>query len=295
MKSEKNIFIAFILNLAFSLFEFIGGAFTGSVAIISDSLHDMGDAASIGVSYFLEKKSKKQPDDKYTYGYARFSVLGSIITTFILLFGSIMVIYNAIHRIIQPTEINYNGMILFSIIGVCVNFSAAFFTREGNSLNQKSVNLHMIEDVLGWIVVLVGAIVMKFTNFALIDPIMSIGVAVFIFTNAALNLKEGIDLFLEKTPHGIDIDEIKEHITNIDGVLDTHHIHVWSMDGHNNYATMHIVTNRNSCEIKQKIREELHRHGITHTTLELESEDEPCHCKHCHVEFQVTSGHHHHH
>ncbi|MBR5246131.1 MAG: cation transporter, partial [Clostridia bacterium] len=174
MRTEKNILIAFILNLSFSIFEIIGGFFTGSVAIVSDAIHDMGDAASIGISYFLEKKSKKQPDETYTYGYARFSVIGSVITTLILLFGSVMVIYNAVMRIFNPVEINYNGMIIFAVVGAVVNFIAAYFTKDGDSLNQKAVNLHMLEDVLGWIVVLIGAIIMRFTDISIIDPIMSI-------------------------------------------------------------------------------------------------------------------------
>ncbi len=295
MQTDKNILIAFMLNFAFSVFEFVGGIFTGSVAIVSDAVHDMGDAASIGISYFLEKKSKKQPDEKYTYGYARFSVLGSIITTVILLFGSVLVIFNAVNRIIEPTEINYNGMIIFAIIGTSINFAAAFLTRNGKSLNQKAVNLHMIEDVLGWVVVLLGAIVMRFTDFALIDPIMSIGVAVFILVRAIKNLKEAIDLFLEKTPHGITIREMREHIAQLQGVLDVHHIHIWSMDGQAHYATMHIVTNADAHQIKEKIRAEAREHGISHVTLELESEGEPCHEKNCSVTFTANALCHHHH
>ena len=295
MKTEKNILIAFILNLAFSIFEFVGGIFTGSVAILSDAVHDIGDATSIGVSFILEKKSKKHPDEKYTYGYIRYSVLGSVITTFILLFGSASVIYNAVLRIITPTEINYNGMILFAVIGVTVNLIAAFVTREGDSLNQKAVNLHMLEDVLGWIVVLIGAIVIKFTEFYIIDPIMSIGVAVFIFVNAIKNLKEITDIFLEKTPHNIDIPELKEHICEIEGVLGVHHIHVWSIDGHHNYATMHIVADGDAHEIKEKIREELKEHDISHVTLELEDKNEHCHEEQCHIEPISHSDHHHHH
>ena len=295
MKSEKNILIAFLLNLCFSIFEFIGGIFTGSIAITSDSVHDIGDAISIGFSFFLERKSKKQPDETHTYGYARYSVIGGVVTTLILLLGSIMVIYNAVLRIINPTPINYNGMILFAVVGAVVNLVAAFFTRDGHSLNQKAVNLHMLEDVLGWIVVLIGAIVMRFTDFALIDPIMSIGVALFILFNAVKNLKEVLDLFLEKTPHGVDVCEIKEHITEIVGVIDVHHIHVWSMDGFHNYATMHIVTNADAHEIKEKIREELREHGIGHATLELETEGEHCHETHCHVEAEPSGHHHHHH
>ena len=295
MKTEKNILIAFLLNLLFSVFEFAGGIFTGSVAIVSDAVHDIGDAASIGISYFLEKKSKKQTDETYTYGYGRLSVIGSVITTLILLVGSCFVVYNAVCRIIKPTAINYNGMILFAVVGVAVNFCAAFFTREGDSLNQKAVNLHMLEDVLGWAVVLVGAVVMRFTDLAIIDPILSIGVAVFIFVNAVKNLKEALDLFLEKTPHGIDVREIREHIAQIHGVLDVHHIHIWSMDGYHNYATMHIVTNGDPHAIKDAIREELREHGIGHATLELEGEAELCHEMHCHIEPHAHAGHHHHH
>ncbi len=295
MKTEKNILVAFLLNLSFSIFEFLGGIFTGSVAIVSDAIHDIGDAASIGIAFFLERKSKKQPDEAYTYGYARYSVIGSVITTLILLVGSLLVIYNAVLRIITPTEIHYNGMILFAIVGVCVNLGAAFVTREGDSLNQKAVNLHMLEDVLGWIVVLIGAIVMRFTDLAIIDPLMSIGVALFILINAFQNLKEALELFLEKTPHNVDIHEIKEHVCSVEGVLNVHHVHVWSMDGQSHYATMHVVINGDAHEIKEKIREELKEHGIVHATLELETEGEPCHEEHCHVEHHEHDGHHHHH
>ena len=294
MKTEKNIFIAFLLNLGFSIFEFIGGIFTGSIAIISDAIHDIGDALSIGIAFFLEKKSKQQPDNTYTYGYARYSILGGLITTLILLLGSVVVIYNSIVSILNPRPINYNGMILFAIIGVTVNFCAAFFTREGDSLNQKAVNLHMLEDVFGWAIVLIGAIVMRFTNFALLDSLMSIGVALFILTHAIKNLKEVLDLFLEKIPHGIDINEIIAHVTALEGVMDVHHIHIWSMDGHHHYATMHVVTDADAHEIKEKIREELEEHGIGHVTLELEAQGEHCHEKECRTEHTAVCGHHHH-
>lgn len=295
MKTEKNIFIAFLLNLGFSIFEFIGGILTGSIAIISDAIHDIGDALSIGIAFFLEKKSKQQPDNTYTYGYARYSILGGLITTCILLVGSVIVIYNSIESMFNPRLINYNCMIVFAIIGVAVNFCAAFFTREGDSLNQKAVNLHMLEDVFGWAIVLVGAIVMRFTDFALLDSLMSIGVALFILTHAIKNLEEVLDLFLEKIPHGIDMNEIIAHVTALEGVMDVHHIHIWSMDGHHHYATMHVVTDADAHEIKEKIREELEEHGIGHVTLELEAQGEHCHEKECRTEHTAVCGHHHHH
>lgn len=295
MKTEKNILLAFILNLSFSVFEFAGGIFTGSVAIMSDALHDTGDALSIGIAYFLEKKSRRHPDSKYTYGYRRFSVLGSLITTVILLTGSVLVITNSINKILNPSEINANGMIIFAVIGVCVNLLAAFFTHKGDSLNQKAVNLHMLEDVLGWAVVLVGSVVIKFTGFVLIDPVMSICVALFILISALKNLKEIADIFLEKTPENIDINEITEHIEHIDGVKDVHHIHLRTIDGSTNFATMHIVTDENSKEIKEKVREELKEHGIAHATLEIETSDEICESRHCHFEFESAAHAHHHH
>ncbi|MBR2023729.1 MAG: cation transporter [Clostridia bacterium] len=295
MSSKKNIFIAFLLNFFFSVFEFFGGIFTGSVAIISDAVHDLGDASSIGIAYFLEKKSAKQPDATHTYGYKRYSVLGSVITTCILLVGSVLVVYNAILRLISPVAIRYNGMMIFAVVGVIVNLLASFVTREGKSLNQKAVNLHMLEDVLGWAVVLIGAVVMRFTNWVWIDPVMSIGVAIFIFIHAVLSLKEALDLFLVKTPKGLTVDDLKAHIMHVEGVKDAHHIHVWSLDGNDRYATAHLVVEGDFALVKERVREHLHEHGVTHVTLELETVGEVCHDEHCHVEMEEHGGCHHHH
>ena len=295
MREDKNILIAFILNLLFSIFEFVGGIITSSVAIISDAIHDLGDSFSIGISYFLEKKSKKKPDEKYTYGYIRYSVLGSLLTTIILILGSALVIMGSIKRITNPVSINYDGMIIFAVIGVIVNFLAAYKTKDGNSLNQKAVNLHMLEDVLGWLVVLVGAIIMRFTHISIIDPILSILVAGFIFVSALKNFKVILDLFLEKTPKEIKIQEIKEHIMNINNVLDVHHIHIWSIDGVNNYATMHIVTNlKDTDKLKKKIKDEFSEHNINHTTIEFETSNSNCTDKECKIKKTVNTNHHHH-
>ena len=293
MKSERSILIAFVLNLAFSVFEFIGGIITGSIAIASDAIHDIGDAASIGIAYFLEKKSKRSPDEKYTYGYARYSILGSTITSLILLIGSLVVIYNAVLKIINPGDINYDGMIVFALIGLVVNFIAAAITRDGDSLNQRAVSLHMLEDVLGWAVVLIGAIAMRFTDIKIIDPIMSIAVSLFIMINVVKNFKEIADIILLKSK--LDVNEITEHISEINGIIDVHHLHIWSIDGQSNYATMHVVSDVEPAKIKKAIREELSEHGIVHSTIELELSGEECDAKQCHVEQSHECGHHHHH
>lgn len=296
MRTDRNIFIAFILNLTFAFFNFFGGIYTKSVAITSDAVHDLGDAVAIGVSYLFEKKSKKQPDNVYTYGYLRYSVIGGVFTTTVLLVGSALVLINAVKRLFNPVEVNYDGMIVFAVVGVVVNFIAAYFTREGDSVNQKAVNLHMLEDVLGWAVVLIGAVVMRFTNFVYLDSIMSIGVAVFILINSVKNLKTVTDIFLEKVPDGIDISEIKKKLTEIEGVEDVHHVHIRSLDGVKNYATMHIVSSGDFTTVKAKVKDELKEYGIYHSTLEFETTEELCKNLDCKTECtQVHSHHHHHH
>ena len=295
MKTDKKILTAFILNSLFSVFEFFGGIYTGSIAIISDALHDLGDAVSIGIAYFLEKISKKAPDDKYTYGYGRYSVLGGLITTVILLAGSAAVIVGSAKRLFHPTEVNYDGMLIFAAVGIVVNFLAAFFTKGGHSLNQKAVSLHMLEDVLGWAVVLIGAAVMKFTDISVIDPIMSMGVAAFILIHAAKNLMETADLFLMKAPHGAEVPIIKNEVLKIEGVKDVHHVHLWSMDGENHLAALHAVTEEDSESVKEKIKERLHKFGVYHVTVEIEKNDFHCHEKNCTAPEHHEHGHHHHH
>ena len=292
--TEKNILIAFVLNLVFSLIEIVGGLFTNSVAILSDAIHDFGDAFSIGVSYFLERKSKKKPDETYTYGYLRYSVLGAFITTIILTIGSIVVLSGAIYRIIHPVPLHYEGMILLAILGIIINFLAAYKTREGDSLNQKAVNLHMLEDVLNWVVVFIGAIVMKFTDITYIDSIMSIGIALFLLKQALENLKNILNLFLAKVPRHLHVDEIKKELLKISKVKDVHHIHVWSMDGVHHYITLHVVvSNVKDFEIKSLVKEKLETLGITHATVEMELPQDDCHEKECAVSNVVIHHHHH--
>lgn len=295
MKTSRNILIAFLLNLGFAIIEFFGGMFTNSVAIMSDAIHDLGDALSIGLSYILEKKSKKDADNLYTYGYSRYSVLGAVITSIILLVGSVFVITRSVMRLITPEPVNYEGMIIFAVFGVIINFLAAYCTKDGDSMNQKSVNLHMLEDVLGWVIVLIGSILMKFTDIVYIDSILSLGVSLFILVNSVKLLLSAIDLFLEKTPNGISVAELKEHLLEIEGIISVHDLHIWSLDGVNHCATLHVVVDDHFKSTKRKVREELHEHGIAHVTIEMETESEPCGEEECHLLKTPEHCHHHHH
>ena len=295
MKKNMKLWIAFLLNFLFSVFEFVGGIFTGSIAISSDALHDLGDAISIGLSLGLERLSQKGPDKKYTSGYYRYSVLGGTIQSMLLLCGAAFVAYGAVCRFFAPQPVDYTGMLFVAVVGFAVNFAAAWFTSGEGSINQRAINLHMLEDVLGWAAVLVGAVVMRFTDWGFIDPGLSLALSVFIGINALKNLKRVLDIFLEKTPAGIDPEEITHHLEQIPGVESIHHLHIWSMDGYRHSATLHAVVTGEYGAVKQAIKEELAEHGITHVTVELESRYEHCEDTCCKPAAHTHHHHHHHH
>lgn len=292
MKSDKKIMIAFLLNSVFSVCELAGGIFTGSVAILSDAVHDMGDALSIGLSFILERKSKGKPDARYTCGYRRYSVLGAAVTDVILMVGSVIVIFKGIDRIINPEEINSSGMIVFAIFGFVTNSLAAFMTCGGESMNLRAVNLHMLEDVLGWAVVLIGSIIIQLTSFYVIDPIMSVVVAAFVLFHAVKGFKKVVDLFLEKTPKKIDVEKIKKHLLEIEGVTDIHHIHIRSADGVSCSITLHaVIDGENIRDRKLEIKKELKGMGFMCSTVETEFINEDC--RECECIFEHSGCSHH--
>lgn len=291
MHSERKIFVAFLLSAAFAAMKFLGGLATNSMMMLSDSVHGIGDVISIGLSYLLERKSKKSVDGAHTYGHVRYSVLGGAITTVLLIIASVAALVGAWHRLFEPEEVDYSGMALVALAGVVINLVAVLVTRGKGTLNQRSINLHMLEDMLGWGVVLIGAIAIKFTDSGLIDPILSIGVALFILYNALKNLKRILGIYLEKTPPNVDLNKIRRELRKINGVHGVHHIHVRSLDGYTNYATLHVVVERYSQKTKQAIKQVLAEQDIEHSTIELELQGERCQDETCKTDL----SHHHFH
>ncbi len=275
-KAEKSILTAFLLNFGFALFEFFGGLFTGSAAILSDALHDFGDAASIAVSLWCEKKSRKEPNERYTFGYVRYSVLGSVCSTLILLIGSTLLAVHSILRLQTPTELHHNGMIVLSLIGLLVNLLAARMTHGGHSLNQKAVTLHLLEDVFGWASVLLTSIVIRLTDWNVLDPLLSLFLCAFFIFQAAKILKEAMGIFLEKAPHGLNVQNVTEALCQLEGVYDVHHVHLWTLSGQEACVTLHAVCATPSQDIKHRIKETLLSLNIHHSTVELEETDEHC-------------------
>jgi len=285
--SKENIKIAFLLNLMFSMLELFGGFLTNSISILTDSIHDFGDALSIGVSYFLEKKSSKTPDQEYTYGYLRYSLIGALLTSVILLIGSLIAVIEAVKRIKSPQTVNYDAMIIFAIFGIIINGYAAHKTSHGHKHNEKAINLHMIEDVFGWVVVFIGSICIKIFDFHVLDSILSIFIAMYILFHVYKYIKEVFDIFMEKVPSNIKIDKITKDVEQeFSEIKSIHHIHIWTMDGTNNYMTCHIALNKKLEEkqitdLKHNIKVFLKEYDIDHITLEIEYKDEECDNKRC--------------
>jgi cobalt-zinc-cadmium efflux system protein len=278
---DGPIATAFFLNLGFTIIEIIGGILTNSVAIQSDALHDMGDSISLGLAWYFQKLSKKGRTKDFTFGYKRFNTLGAIITGVILAAGSVYILMESIPRLFQPEQTDVKGMIWLALLGVFINGLAVLRLRtQGHSLNERMISWHLIEDVLGWIVVLIGSIAMYFFDVPWLDPAMSIGITLYILYNVIINLWKTFKIILEATPDHINTDQLKSAVENIPGVDDIHHIHIWTLDGEYHLLSAHIVTSKyhtldDISPIRKAIQKLLHDDfHIEHITLEFEVEDE---------------------
>ncbi|AEL28009.1 cation diffusion facilitator family transporter [Marivirga atlantica] len=284
--SEGNVKVAFFLNLAFTIIEIIGGLYTNSLAILSDALHDLGDSLSLGLSWYFQKLSKKGRTKTFSYGYKRFSLLGAIINSIVLVAGSIFILTKAIPELFNPGETNVEGMLYLSILGIVVNGAAVFKLRKGESLNEKVVSLHLLEDVLGWVAVLIGSVIMMYTDAPFIDPLLSVLISLFVLYNVYKNLKKSLLVILQGIPEEISIDDIRQKLKNISKVTDIHDCHAWSMDGQYNILTLHLRLDKDyklseQAKLKEQVRTQLKDESINHITIEFEAQGENCELEDC--------------
>jgi len=273
--------VAFFLNLGFTILEVVGGLWTNSLAILSDALHDLGDSVAIGVSWYLERLSAKGKNRRFSYGYRRLSLLASLITATVLLSGALFVLTEAIPRLIRPQHSNAQGMLLFSIVGIVVNGVAAFRLRGGKTMNARMIAWHLVEDVLGWVAVLVVSLMLLLRDIHILDPILSILIMVYVLYNVARNLRETVALFLQAVPGSLDIDAIEQRLRAIPEVRSMHHTHIWSLDGQHHVLTTHVVVAEATpkdriLRVKRAFKDIAEGIGLEHTTLEVEYEDEDC-------------------
>lgn len=280
-RSIKNIRLAFFLNLGFTILEFVGGIYVNSVAIMSDALHDLGDSLSLGMSWYLEGQSKKRADKKFSFGYARLSLLGALINSVLLIGGSIYIISEAIQRLVQPEMSDAPGMLVFALVGVAVNGYAAWKLSSGKSMNEKVVSWHLLEDVLGWVAVLIIAIILLFTDNPYLDPALSLLITLYILYNVVRRLKETFEIFLQSVPKDIDVQKIMYRISSIEHIDSFHHTHVWSLEGENHVFTTHIVLREihrfeQIISTKEKVKDILKDYPFSHYTIETELDGETC-------------------
>lgn len=279
--SEKNISVAFFLNLFFVFIEIAGGIITNSFAIISDAIHDLGDCGAIGLAFIFEKFSQKKPDKKYTYGYKRYSLLSAIITSLILVIGSVAIIFGSIERFKSPEEIKSLPMLIIAVFGAIINGIAAFKTSHGNGANEKAINLHMLEDVFGWIAVLIGSIFIHLFQWYFIDTLLSLIISAFLLFHSIKNILYTVSILLEKTPYDFNCEDYEAEISKLPGVENVHHIHVWSLDDETILATIHITLSEDFfpdkySEAQKNVKEASKNFGINHLTVQIDVENSCC-------------------
>ncbi|MBS8266516.1 cation transporter [Mesobacillus boroniphilus] len=272
-KTSKRMRLAFLLNAGFTVIEIIGGILTGSIAIVADAIHDLGDSLSLGASWLLEKKSNKEATEKFPFGYKRFSLLGALLSGTVLITGSIYIFYEAGKRLFNPVSPHSEGMMWLAILGVLVNGFAALKLRHGEGLNSKMLSWHLLEDVLGWVAVLVVSIILQFKDIPILDPLLSIGITIYILFHVIKNLKKTLLVLLESTPEDVDMDTLKNKILKQPGVIEIQKMHLWTLDGKENTSMIQLLvvnmTNEESNRLRAEVREILKKEKVTVSTLEV--------------------------
>lgn len=305
---------ALALNLFFSIFELIGGLWLQSMAIVSDALHDFGDALSLALGIWMEKKSQQSVDHRYSYGYRRFSLLASVFTGGILIAGSVFIFASSVERIFNPTPVNSLGMIFFAVLGVLVNaFAFRKIKEAGHSHGHahghhhghhhehgsaqqcdhehskhestghlRMWELHFIEDLVGWIIVLIGAVCIHLFQIFWLDPVLAMGLSIWMLWNVVKNLRGTVEILLQSTPSATLIPNIETFFGQQTELEGHHHLHVWSLDGQQHILTGHLVLKKNftleelgpfKTKMKAQLREKFR---IKEATLEFEWEGEHC-------------------
>lgn len=298
MKTKCAVWLAFFLNLSFAIVEFIAGGIFGSSAVLADSVHDFGDAVAIGISAFLESISNRKEDSHYTLGYKRFSLLGAMVTAVILMTGSGMVILENMVKLFHPQPVNEEGLLWLGIIAISVNVLASLVIRKGQTKNESILSLHFLEDTLGWVAVILMAIVLRYTDWYILDPLLSLAISVFILSKAIPRFWSTLRIFLDAVPEGVNIQKIKKDLAELDHVASINQLNLWTMDGLEKDAIVHVclehVKHMEVC--KESIRTLLKESGFQNVTIEVD-EDLATHRAHKRniEELEAESEHEHHH
>ena len=273
MKAKYTVWVAFFLNLSYAIVEFIAGGIFGSSAVLADSVHDLGDAIAIGISAFLETISNREEDSHYTLGYKRFSLLGAMVTAVILMTGSVLVILENIAKIFHPQPVNDEGILWLGILAITINVLASLVIRKGQTKNESILSLHFLEDTLGWVTVILMGIVLRFTDWYILDPLLSLVISFFILSKALPRFWRTLKIFLDAVPEGVDIQKIKTDLAELDHVASINQLNLWTMDGLENNAIVHICIKdwEQMMETKEVVRQCLEERGVQNITIEVDT------------------------
>ena len=298
MKTKHAVWLAFFLNLSYAIVEFIAGGLFGSSAVLADSVHDMGDAIAIGVSAFLETISNREEDSHYTLGYKRFSLLGAMVTAVILMTGSVLVILGNITKLFHPQAVNDEGILWLGIIAISVNVIASLVVRKGKTKNESILSLHFLEDTLGWVAVILMAIVLRFTDWYILDPLLSLVISFFIMLKAIPRFWSTLKIFLDAVPEGVDIKQVKSNLERLEYVASINQLNLWTMDGLEKNAIVHVclkeIEQMELC--KESIRSMLKDCGFQNITIEVDADLETHQAHKRKIEeLEVDKSHEHHH
>lgn len=264
--------IAFLLNFSFAIIEFIFGLLFHSSAVLADAIHDTGDALAIGLSTLFEKISTKKEDRNYTLGYKRYSLLGALLTSVILLVGSTLVIVENIPKLLAPEKVNYDGMLVLGIVAIVVNTAASRVVSHGHSHNESILSLHFLEDILGWLAVVGVSIILRFTDWYFLDPLLSLIIAGFILSKALPKFWENIQIFLDHVPSDVDLSQLYQEIAVLENVRAITQLNVWTTDGLEKYAMLHICLGDPNllAETQASLRQRLLTYGIAKVTIQTD-------------------------
>lgn len=284
--ASRNILTALALNASFAVIELIGGLLTQSVAIMADAVHDLGDSLALGLAWYFERAADRKSDKHFSYGYRRLSLLSAVLTAAFLVVASVFMIAQAIPRLMNPIQPNTTGMLGLAVLGIAVNGYAAWRMQHGSTMNERVLSWHLIEDVLGWVAVLVVSVVMRFVDLPILDPILCLVFTSFIIFGVLKSFRQTVHLFLQGTPAGLDVGKMSDEIRAIPEVCDIHDVHVWSLDGESHVLTLHAVVPpttdlAGAARVIDKIRGIVATHGNIHVTVEIEPTGANCPNRHC--------------
>ncbi len=274
--TTARMFITMGMNFIITIAEIIGGLLSGSLALISDAMHNLTDGIAIIISYIALRLRKVKHSSKHTFGLKRAEIFAAVINSTVLFIISLFLFYEAVQRFFTPEPIKGKMMVVVAAVGLVANVTGTLLLRKDShkSINIKSAYLHLLIDALSSVTVIVGGLLITFFNIVWVDPILTILIGLYVFRESLAILKESSHILLEGAPPEVDLEAIKQEVEDVDDVLDIHHIHIWKIGEKDIHFEAHINTRdmmvSETGNILSQVEALLKKYNITHVTLQFE-------------------------